>query len=166
MLKENYILFILILLSSLIYGQENGYQAGSASVNLMMPLSIESGAGDLDFGDFLVTSSTSKETIQPKNGKEFIVKGEAKRNISVIFNDVELTNLVWLSGNNGSPGSLTFIPNVILENNKKVKSGDNVVLNQVGLIGEIRIMVGGSITIRKNQPVGEYEGLFVISVTY
>lgn len=166
MLKEINIVFVLLLISSLVYGQETGYLSGSASVNLMMPLSIESGAGDLDFGDFLVTSSTSKETIKPKNGKEFIVKGEAKRNISVVFNDVELTNLAWLSGKNGIPGTLTFKPNVILDNNKKVLSGDNVVLDQVGLIGEVKIMVGGSIKIGKNQPVGEYEGLFVISVTY
>ena len=166
MLKEIKILFVILLLSSLIYGQETGYHSGSASVNLVMPLSIESGTGDLDFGDFLVTSSTSKETINPKNGKEFIVKGEAKRNISVVFNDVELTNLAWLSGKGGTPGALTFIPNVTLESNKKVKSGDNVLLNKVGLGGEVKILVGGSITIKKNQPVGDYEGLFIISVTY
>ncbi len=166
MLKEIKILFILLLLSTLIYAQDTGYLSGSAAVNLVMPLSIESGAGDLDFGEILVTSSTSKETIKPRNGKEFIVKGEAKRNVSVVFNNVELTNLAWLSGRNGTPGYLTFIPDVILGNNKKVKSGDNVLLNQVGLSGETRIFVGGSITVKKNQPVGDYEGLFVISVAY
>ena len=166
MLKEIKILLLFLIISSINFAQSTGYQSGSAGVNLVMPLSIQSGSGDLDFGEILVTNSTSKETIIPRNGKEFIVKGEARRNISVVFNDVELNNLLWLSNRSGTAGTLTFIPNVTLENSKKIKSGANIVLNQVGLIGEVKFLVGGSITIRKNQPAGDYEGLFIISVTY
>lgn len=164
MYKYLKVLYFLSVVS--LFAQSPGYQSGSASANLIMPLSVESGAGDLDFGDILVSGSGSRETISPMNGKEFIVKGELKRNISVVFNDVELTNHLWLSKNNGVSGSLTFLPQVTLSNSANIKSGDTVILEPNGLIGETVLHVGGAIDIKPNQPVGDYEGIFVISVSY
>ena len=149
-----------------IFAQQTGYQSGTASANLIVPLSIEAGKGDLDFGDIIVINSSFREEINPSRGKEFIVKGQANRNISIVFNDVLLNNHLWVSNNSGQSGTLPFTPEVELKNSIKVKSGDNIILEPNGLIGEIKINVGGSIDIQANQPLGDYEGLFVISVSY
>lgn len=156
----------LILLPSLLFSQSTGYQSGSASANLIMPLSIESGSGNLDFGDILISGNSKKETIRPKNGKEFIVRGQSNRNISVVFSKVELNNHVWVSNNSGESSTLIFTPDVQLENSSKIKSGDDLILQPNGLIGEVKFNVGGSIKVGGNQPEGDYEGLFVISVSY
>jgi Domain of unknown function (DUF4402) len=166
MLKQVIIFGFLIIVQQNIFAQQTGYQSGSASANLIVPLSIEAGKGNLDFGDIIVGSSSFKEKIKPRSGKEFIVKGQANRNISVVFNNVLLNNHLWVSNNNGQSGTLPFTPKVILQNSKKVKSGDNIILEPNGLIGEIKFNVGGSIDIQANQPLGDYEGLFVISVSY
>ncbi len=165
MLRYLQILFIL-LFSLNSYAQSIGYQTGTASANLILPLSIETGIGDLDFGEIIVNGTSSRERILPKNGKEFIVKGEASRNITVIFNDVELTNHLWLSNNSGENGKLVFVPDVVLENSQSVESGDNVILKPNGLIGEVKFHVGGIIDVDATQPLGDYEGVFVISVFY
>jgi len=161
-----YLQILVYLNLSVCIAQNSGYQSGSASANLVMPLSIETGSGMLDFGDILVLPGGSTEIINPLSGKEFIVKGEAHRNVTVVFNDVELTNNLWLTNNNSKSGSLTFIPNVIQENSNVIRSGENVSLNPNGLIGELKFNVGGTIDIRANQPIGDYEGIFIISVSY
>ncbi|MCB9220094.1 MAG: DUF4402 domain-containing protein [Ignavibacteriales bacterium] len=156
-----------MLIFQISHAQSTGYVAGGASANLITPLSIEAGSGDLDFGDILVSGKASKETIQPKSGKEFIVKGQPNRNISIAFNNVELNNYLWVSNNSGKSGTLKFTPNVVLKNKTKaLKSGDNLILQPNGLIGEIKLNVGGSISISPNQPVGDYEGTFTVSVSY
>lgn len=159
-------IFLIVGLSQL-NAQQIGYQSGTASANLIMPISIESGQGDLDFGDILLPGVPTKEEIDPLVGKEFIIKGQVGRNVSIIFNDVELTNYAWVSNHpSQDAGTLTFIPNVLAEKSIPVSSGDNIVLKQNGMIGEIKLQVGGSITLDAKQPEGDYEGLFIISVSY
>ncbi len=161
---------LIILFSLIITGfpiaQQTGYTSGSASVNLILPLSITAGNGDLDFGEIFVTSTGSLETIEPFSGKEFIVRGNPGRTISVMFDKVELNNYQWVSTSGGEISTLTFIPNVIEENSTTIQSGDNLTLRQNGLIGEVKLYVGGSIYIQPSQPIGDYEGLFVLSVSY
>ena len=159
-------IIIITIFASNIFAQQPGYISGEASVNLVVPLSVKSGAGDLDFGDILVTNSSFTETISPKKGKEFLVVGQPGRNVTIRFNSVELTNYQWASLNNGEMGQLKFIPNVVLQNSKKVIDGSAFPLNKKGLIGELILQVGGAITVNPKQPIGNYEGLFVLSVTY
>lgn len=156
----------LFCISQLLIAQQPGYQSGTATVNLIMPLSIEAGNGDLDFGAIIYTGSPSTEVITPQNGKTFIVKGHIGRNISVVFNDVELTNYQWASNNSSELGTLRFIPEVMVENSSIISSGENLILQPQGLIGELKLNVGGSINLDANQPFGDYKGLFVISVSY
>lgn len=146
--------------------QNNGYSTSSASANLVLPLSIEAGNGDLDFGEIILTGSSFQKTIIPKNGKEFIITGQPRRAVTVIFDNVELNNLAWLSKNHGKAGNLIFYPNLLLDNSVQVNSGGNLTLRLNGLAGEIKLNVGGSIKINSEQPIGNYEGLFIISVTY
>ncbi len=158
-------IFILII-PYVLFGQTTAYQSGTASANLIMPLSIEAGNGDLDFGDILVTNSTRQETIRPENGKEFVVRGQANRNVTVVFSKIKLDNFKWVSNHSGESSTLTFTPEVLQKNSQKVKSGDNLILKPEGLIGEIKFNVGGSIKVKSNQPEGDYDGLFIISVSY
>ena len=158
---------LIFLLSFInVFAQSSSYQSAGAVANLLVPLSIETGIGNLNFGEILITGSNSEESIRPRDGKEFIVRGEANRSVTVNFNEIELTNLVWLSGHNGNKGSLTFEPNVISENSKRIRSGDSVNLLPNGLIGQLKFHVGGVIKIQPDQPIGEYEGIFIISVSY
>lgn len=147
-------------------GQTLGYQSGSATANLLMPLSIEAGNGDLDFGEIIISDSPRREVLNPTNGKEFIVKGEANRSVTVIFDNVELNNYEWISLTGGESGNLEFIPDVRVNNSQFINSGEEVILDKIGLIGELKLNVGGSIDIQSKQPSGEYKGLFIISVTY
>lgn len=161
-----YLQILLLFISSSIFGQNSGYQSGSASANLILPLSIETGAGDLDFGDILITGATQKKSISPRNGQQFIVRGQSNRNISVVFSQVELNNFLWVSNNSAESATLNFSPEVQLQNSNDIKSGENLILAPNGLIGEVIFNVGGSIEIEANQPEGDYEGIFVISVSY
>ena len=147
-------------------GQTPGYQSGTATANLLMPLSIEAGSGDLDFGDIIISDSPRREVLNPVNGKEFIVKGEANRSVTIIFDRVEMNNYDWISHSGGQSGNLKFVPDVRVNNTQMVRSGEELILNQNGLIGELKLNVGGSIDIKSKQPTGEYKGIFIISVSY
>lgn len=160
------ILFLICVGYLSILGQTTGYESGSATANLLMPLSIEEGNGNLDFGDIIISDSPRKEVLTPLNGKEFIVKGEANRSVTVNFDNVELNNFEWISLTGGQSGSLEFVPDVRVNNSQMVNSGEEIILNKNGLIGELKLNVGGSIDIKSSQPTGEYKGLFIISVSY
>lgn len=157
---------LMFLHYALVLGQTLGYQSGSAAVTLLMPLSIEAGNGDLDFGDIIISDSPHHEILNPTNGKEFIVKGEANRSVTVIFDNAELNNYEWSSLTGSESGNLEFIPDVRVNNSQSVNSGEAIILDKNGLVGELKLNVGGSIEIKSKQPSGEYKGIFIISVTY
>jgi hypothetical protein len=161
------IFIILILLSfSNYFAQRNGYVSGDANVNLIVPLSVKAGSGDLDFGEIIVTGSAFTEKIEPFSGKQFIVIGHPGRNITIRFNSVELTNYQWASLNGRKYGMLTFMPKVITKNSQSVTDGSTFTLIKNGLVGELQLYVGGEIAINPKQQIGNYEGLFILSVAY
>ncbi|MBK7107215.1 MAG: DUF4402 domain-containing protein [Ignavibacteriae bacterium] len=164
-MKKIFIVFTLISLTSL-FAQQTGYISGNASANLIQPLSIEAGSGDLDFGEIIVSGSSFIEKIEPNFGKQFIVTGHPGKNITVRFSSVELTNYDWASNFGGNFGTLIFTPNVETKNSQKILDGNTLPLAQNGLIGELQIFVGGEIYINPKQEIGDYVGLFVLSVTY
>lgn len=65
---------IIVFISKFSFAQSNGYTTANASVNLIMPLSIEAGSGDLDFGEIILTGSELSEKLNPKNGQEFLTE--------------------------------------------------------------------------------------------
>ena len=148
------------------FAQQTGYVSGEASVNLIVPLSVQAGEGDLDFGEIIVTGSAFTEKIEPFSGKKFTVVGHPGRNVTIRFNSVELTNYQLASHNDGKFGTLTFIPEVITENSQTVTDGTTFPLLKSGLVGKLQLYVGGSIPIDPKQQIGNYEGLFVLSVAY
>ena len=165
---QKLILFIAILIfsSEFIYSQRTSTISGEATANLIYPISLKAGMGDLDFGEIILTGVPIVKSIKPKAGKEFIIQGQKGRSVTVYYNKVPLDNYEWASKFNSKFGRLEFYPNVILENNRRLKSGDNINLKTVGSLGEARIYVGGEIKINATQPIGDYRGLFIVSVAY
>jgi len=165
---QKLILFITILIfaTEFTYSQKISSISSEATANLIFPISLKAGTGDLDFGEIILTGLPIIETIKPKFGKEFIIQGQKGRNVTVYYNKVRLDNYEWASKFNGKFGKLKFYPDVILSNNRQLKNGDNIRLKTVGAIGEARIFVGGKIKINATQPIGNYRGLFIVSVAY
>jgi hypothetical protein len=164
-MKKIFIIFIIFICTKN-FAQQPGYISGEASVNLIVPLSVQAGSGDLDFGEIIVTGSAFTEKIEPFSGKQFIVIGHPGRNVTIRFNAVELKNYSWASLNGGKLAKLTFIPKVITKNSQSLTDGSSFKLLKSGLVGELQVFVGGEISISSKQPIGQYEGLFILSVTY
>lgn len=165
MQKQILLISILIFTTGFLYSQKTSSVSAEATANLIYPISLKAGAGDLDFGEIILTGLPIIESIKPRRGKEFIIQGQKGRSVTVYYKKVLLNNYEWALKFNGKFGRLVFYPNVVLGNNK-FHNGNNVLLKTVGSIGETRIYVGGKIKIRATQPIGNYRGLFIISVAY
>ncbi len=165
-MKKLLFAIIIIFISGFNYSQTTSFINAEASANLIYPISLKAGAGDLDFGEIILTGLPILEIRKPKNGKEFIIQGQKGRNVTVYFSNVILNNYEWAARFNGKFGRLKFISDVISADNKQLRSGSSIILKSNGTIGEQKIYVGGKIKIRAKQPIGSYRGLFVISVAY
>ncbi len=165
-MQKLFYLIIIIFSSGINYSQTTSFVSADASANLIYPISLKAGTGDLDFGEIILTGLPINEVRKPKDGKEFIIQGQKGRSVIVYFSNVVLNNYESASELNSKFGRLRFLPNVITDNNRKLQSGDSIILKANGAIGERKIYVGGKIKIRAKQPIGNYRGLFVISVAY
>ena len=77
------LLFLLgLLLSINLYAQESSN--GTASVNVIRPLSIEAINPDLDFGDIILTGAQFIATVSPLSGAEFQVIGNPAWNVIIL----------------------------------------------------------------------------------
>ncbi len=163
MLKK--VFFIVLLFNSFILSQVTSTDA-IGTVNLVSPLAITAGAGNLDFGEIILTGSVQSKTILPQAGQVFNITGQPNLHITITFTSAILTNAQWVSLYGGTIGNITFQPNVVTNDFKKVTSGKNYKLSNSGSIGSLDLLVGGSITVSANQPQGDYTGLFTITVSY
>ena len=163
MLKKIFILAIII--SSYTLGQVASADA-VVTVNMISPLSIAAGAGNLDFGEIVLAGSPVTKTIQPIDGQEFNIKGQPNLHFTVTYNSITITNAQWVSLYGGTIGNISFVPNVESIDFKKVTSGKQYKLSNKGSIGTFDLLVGGTITVAANQPPGDYTGLFTITVSY
>lgn len=134
--------------------------------NVIQPLSITSTGGELNFGEIILTGSTSAHQITPAQGQQFRILGNPGRSVSITFNQINLSNLGWVSLNGGTIGSLTFEPLVVSSSNSPIISGNFYPLQTSGSIAILDLRVGGLITVSSSQPQGDYTGLFTISVSY
>jgi Domain of unknown function (DUF4402) len=163
MLKKFFIL--VIILNSFALGQVTSADA-VVTVNMLSPLSIATGAGNLDFGEIVLAGSPVTKTIQPVDGQVFNIIGQPNLHITITYNSVTLTNTQWVSLYGGTIGNIAFVPNVESSDFKKVTSGKQYKLSNKGSIGTLDLIVGGTITVAANQPQGDYTGLFTITVSY
>jgi len=162
------LLFVSILVcvfSSGAIGQSASTNA-SGRVNIIAPISITSTSGNLDFGDVILIGSAANYQIAPAEGKFFHILGHPGRSVSIIFNQINLSNAIWVGLNGGNVGTLVFTPVVVNSQNEPIISGNFYPLIINGSIGILDIRVGGSINVSANQPHGDYIGTITVSVSY
>ena len=164
--KTIYIIVFLFTVSSVNSQSVFSSQNASATAYLVVPLSITSTLGDLDFGEVILSGSSSIERMSPRNGKLFIVSGHPDRNITFNFSSVPMDNTAWVVNSGGSVDNLEFIPDIELENGTKILNGDSHILQLTNGVGELDVWVGGSIKISASQSPGDYTGRFTLNVTY
>ena len=161
-------LFVVILCFAFSFGAigQTASNTASGSVNIILPISITSMGGSLDFGEILLTGSTMVYQIVPMQGQYFQIMGHPGHSVSIIFNQVNLSNAIWVGLNGGMVGNLVFTPVVVNSQNEPITSGNFYPLIVNGSTGILDIRVGGSINISANQPHGDYVGTFTVSVSY
>ena len=163
----SYIISIVILFFSVSNGQTVfSSQNASATAYLVVPISITSTLGDLDFGEIILTGSPLKEVLAPRNGKLFVVNGHPGRNVTFTFSSVPMDNATWVLTSGGNVDNLEFVPDVELGDGTNIYTGDAARLILKNGIGELDVWVGGSIKISANQEPGDYTGRFTLNVSY
>jgi len=167
MKKICYIFITLILSVTSIYSQTVfSSQSASATALLVVPLSIIATQGDLDFGEIILSGTSTIQRMAPQDGKLFVVSGHPNRNVTFTFNSVTMDNIIWVATGTGDVDNLEFVPDVELNNGTRVKNGDSHTLRLIKGIGQLDIWVGGAIKISATQKNGDYTGRFTLSVTY
>ena len=164
-MKQLLIVFLFIIYSNVVNCQTASTTA-SGRVNAVQPLSITSTGGALNFGDIILTGSLANYQITPALGQQFRIVGNPSRSVSITFNQISLSNSVWVSLNGGTTGTLVFIPAVVNSVNNPITSGNFYPLVTSGAVAILDIRVGGSISVSSTQPQGDYTGTFTISVSY
>ena len=164
-MKQLLVVFLFIAYSNVVNCQTASTTA-SGRVNAVQPLSITSTGGSLNFGDIILTGSLANYQITPALGQQFRIVGNPSRSVSITFNQISLSNSVWVSLNGGTTGTLVFIPAVVNSVNNPITSGNFYPLVTSGAVAILDIRVGGSITVSSTQPQGDYTGTFTISVSY
>ena len=167
-MKKTFYIFIIFLFAFTVINSQTVFssQNASATAILVVPLSITSTLGDLDFGEIILSNVSSVERLSPSNGKLFIVSGHPNKNVTFTFNSVPMDNAAWVATSGGSVDNLEFVPDIELDNGTKIRNGDSHTLQLNNGVGELDVWVGGSIKISANQSPGDYTGRFTLNVTY
>ncbi len=167
------ILVFLIGFSSSIFAQSSASLDEPVLIQILKGLSMSKVGGDLDFGEYVLTSSNATATKTPDAGVNFEVTGFPGRAVTVTYANVLLSNSAWVSANGGTNDNLTFVPNVesTLGNStysgaSSVVSGGTVNLTNDGGIGKLYLWVGGAIDIDASTEQGDYTGTFTLTVAY
>jgi len=160
--------FVLIIISfSTIFSQSvSRNSSSSAFANLIVPLSISSTFGSLDYGEIILTKTRFQRNIPPQSGKLFVINGHPGRSVTIMYNSITLSNIGTSAPPLGTVTTIPFSPEVVQENNSPVKNGQAINLLNNGKGGELKLWVGGIITIESNQASGLYSGNFTITVSY
>lgn len=170
--KIKYLLFSLIVLFTNSFAQINSTSA-TASVNMIMPLSITAISSTINFGEIVLSRNSFVRYLTPAEGAIFKIIGHPGRSVTVSYNFSELSNSQWVGQNGGTVGTLSFFPEVVhtgsnssYQNPVTVQNGNSYILITSGSVGVLYIWVGGSINILTNQPAGDYIGTFNVTVSY
>ena len=166
------LLVILIFWCSIISAQPVSI-SGTASVNMIKPLSITAINSSINFGEIILTGSAFIYNLNPSQGAVFRIEGHPNRNVVISFSSTALSNAQWVSQNGGTVGSLNYTPYVVhtgassvYDLPQVVTNGGSYQLQNVNQNGILYVWVGGTINIQVNQPIGDYTGTFNITVTY
>lgn len=167
-----YILFALAFTTS-IFAQATANSNVTVTSSLRKGLSISLAAGNLTFGEVILTGVAQTPTITPGNGASFKVVGHPTKNITITFAAANLTNNAWVTTNGGTNSTLVFTPSVTQTGSNSgyvtpaaVTSGNVLPLVNVAGTGNMYVWVGGSLGVAANQAHGDYAGTFTLSVAY
>lgn len=162
------LIFVVILYFAFSFDaiSQTASNTASGSVNIILPISITSIGGNLDFGEILLTGSSTVYQLLPAQGQYFQIMGHPGYSVSITFSQVDMSNAIWVSLYGGTVGNLIFTPVVVDSQNEPIVSGNFYPLTNNGSTGTLDVMVGGSINVSAIQPHGDYVGIFTISVSY
>lgn len=169
---KNHLIVLYILTNfTLLWGQTNSSLQNEITIQLTKGLSIKTVNGNLDFGSVVSLSTSQTLSKNPQYGVKYEVNGTSRNKVSIDYSsNVVLSNYNFINQNGGSQGNLTFIADVVETSGystfvspKKIKSGRKIRLSSEG---KLYLWVGGEISISENQPIGNYEGTFSITIAY
>ncbi len=160
--------FILFLLTSAVFCQNNVNSSATVKVKLVKSLKIKKVKGDLNFGEVILNGTDQNLLKKPDEGIEFVILGHPHKEAIVTYQPA----LLFLENQIDSK-SLLFMPavfetgdNIDFTSPKSVKSGSTVALENNNGTGKAFIWVGGKIKVNSTHSEGDYKGTFTISVAY
>ena len=166
-------LLFLIIPFSFSYSQKSSNAVAVVSAHLIKGLGTQTIAGNLNFGEIVLSNPGKTVNKNPVEGMEIKISGEPEKNITMTFEPMEISNIQWVSQNGGEEGAIVFTPNVEQTSSNAsyinavpVISGNSYTLPNSDGQGEMYIWVGGNIRITDNQPAGNYSGTFQINISY
>jgi hypothetical protein len=168
------VLLFLTIFGSSIFAQSSASLDEPVLIQILKGLSMTKVGGDLDFGEYVITSADETLTKTPDAGVNFEVTGFPGRAVTITYANVTLDNNTWVGTNGGTTDNLTFVPNVesTAGNNtysgaSSVISGGSVNLTNDGSgLGKLYLWVGGSIDVATTTEQGDYTGTFTLTVAY
>lgn len=166
-----------LLLSSNMFAQSSANATANVTISLKKGLAISNiGGSEISFADVVVTSSAQAPSVAAGNGAHFLVSGHPNKAVTMTFSTVSLNNDAWVTSmGGGTISTMTFTPSMEETGSEavyasgspsSVTSGNSVNLVNVSGVGELNLWVGGSMAISADQPQGDYEGSFSVTVTY
>lgn len=152
--------------------QTNVSASSAIRVSVTKGIGISQLSGDLDLGEVILNDAFTTVTKKPGNGLSFEISGSPYKSVIINYSNTELNNSFWISKYNGVDGILNFIPLVEYSTDRKfesinpVNNNNCLELNNNKGTGFVYLRVGGNLQINQNQPAGDYEGQFTITVSY
>ena len=127
----------------------------------------------LEYGEIVLSGQAVTTSIKPSNGAVLLVEGGPDKNVTITYSPAILSNETWAKQNSGQKSQMVFTPdlentgkNNLYLNPSKIVSGNSYKLEKVKNDGRLYLWVGGSIYVNKTQAEGDYQGTFVVNVTY
>ncbi|MBK8947015.1 MAG: DUF4402 domain-containing protein [Ignavibacteriae bacterium] len=173
MLKNIFVLLIMIS-SCKLFAQSNFNATVDINISLNNGLALNKIKGDLDFGEIIYTGNNLTLSKIPESGIEYEVTGFRRRYVTVSYSrNVYLNNYNWVNINGGTNGTIRFRTvarhtngNINYIGATNLGNDSRVRLSNTNPLGKLYIWIGGNLTINSNQPYGDYNGTFSLTVEY
>ncbi len=163
----------MLIFAQLTFAQDRAQGDVSVNATLVKGIQLNRSSGNLDFGEIILSPSSTSVRKSPDNGVVFVLNSHPNKSVSISFSSVTLSNTIWANENGGTPSSIMFTPEIVQTGNNsnfvdpiELLSGSSVIPPTSGGTAFMNIWVGGSLNILSNQPQGDYTGTFIISLTY
>jgi hypothetical protein len=159
---------IVLIFSIQVNSQSIKSCAVTVNVSVVKGVGVSSLNKNLDQGDTELNSFAT--TVSGNSVNVFEISGSPDKSVIVNYNNSP-SNL-QSNYSSGNEGIVKFIPNVEFSNNlnfsnaQPMLSGNYYLLTDYNGSGLLYLKVGGTLQINQNQPTGDYESQFTITVSY